>query len=139
MNIMDEEGKMRLDKLGLYLTEANKEHTSFTCTFSNLTSVLLKHINILVLNDRSEKRRNESNSLPNLNASFDALPNLGEAVNTGSVLSTSIRDDYDYDGALFYILFILFWYGFFVILLIIIQTKMSHMDQFEFSDDPRGL
>jgi len=50
-----------------------------------------------------------------------------------------LKNGYDYDGALFFLLFTLFWYSLFVIALLVIQTKKTEMDYFEDSDDPHEV
>ena len=50
-----------------------------------------------------------------------------------------LKDNYDYDGALYFLLFSLFWYSLFVVALLIIQTKKTEVDYFEDSDDPHEM
>ena len=44
---------------------------------------------------------------------------------------SSIRSDYDYDEALVYLIFILFWYSLAVVALICTQTKKSELQYLE--------
>jgi hypothetical protein len=130
--------KKTLNLLNDYLNEANNQGNAFNCESTNLSSVLLKHINIIVFNDKIES--NENNVVDLFASSIDVNSTLYENITNDSISSFSnIRSDYDYTGAFYYILYILIWYGLFVIILIIIQTKMSNLDEFEFSDDPRDI
>jgi hypothetical protein len=126
-----------LTLLNDYLNEVNNQGNIFNCESTNLSSVLLKHINIIVLNDKAESNENNVNLF---DTSIDLNSTLYENITNDSNSSFSnLRNDYDYSGAFYYILYILIWYGLFVIILIIIQTKMSNLDEFEFSDDPRDI
>ena len=126
-----------LNLLNDYLTEVNSQGNTFNCELKNLSSVLLKHINIIVLNDKIESNENNVNLF---DSTIDLNSTLFDNTTNDSITSFSnIRNDYDYSGAFYYILYILIWYGLFVIILIIIQTKMSNLDEFEFSDDPRDI
>jgi hypothetical protein len=58
---------------------------------------------------------------------------------TSNTNEINLKDEYDYEGALFFILFTVFWYSLFVIALLIIQTKKTEMDYFEDSDDPQEM
>jgi hypothetical protein len=58
---------------------------------------------------------------------------------TSNTNEINLKADYDYEGALFFILFTVFWYSLFVIALLIIQTKKTEMDYFEDSDDPQEI
>ena len=53
--------------------------------------------------------------------------------------ASSDLPNYDYSGALCFIIFILVWYSLFVICLIVVQTKNTEMDYFEDSDDPQEV
>lgn len=95
-------------------------YNSFNCEAKNVTSLLLKELNIILID--SAKIENLS-----LNASNETEP------------ASTTENDYDYQGALVYIFFILFWYAVFIIALVVIQTKKSALEYYEDSDDPQEL
>lgn len=135
--------KKTLDLLGLYLDEANKQQKSFNCELTNSSSIFLKHINIIVFDNKENETqlvdpRNVKTVLDETTASTTTTtgPNGSDWLHH---VSYHMRDDYDYDGALSYILIILMWYSIFVMILIILQTKMSDSNDFEYSDDPRDV
>ena len=49
----------------------------------------------------------------------------------------NLKNNYDYEGAIFFIIFTLIFYGLFVVGLLYILNQNSEADYFENSDDPR--
>jgi hypothetical protein len=99
---------------------------SLNCELRNISSTLfLKPVNIILLNDAIQNEKSTTSQTPQ-------NENL-----TTSVASTTprLREDYDYTGALVYIVFILFWYAVFVIILLVIQTKKTEIEYYEDDDD----
>jgi hypothetical protein len=93
-----------------------------SCESRNLTSALLKNINVIVL---------QSETPPHLSKVVAAAA-AESAASNDTTIKGILRDDYDYDGALIYIIFILLFYSISVVLMIIIQTKRSefyYMDE----------
>jgi hypothetical protein len=91
-----------------------------SCESRNLTSALLKNINVIVLNSETPP------DLSKVVAAAESAPS------NDTTIKGILRDDYDYDGALIYIIFILLFYSISVVLMIIIQTKRSefyYMDE----------
>lgn len=105
-----------LNKTVEYLVEKlfnNNTNLLLSCKSAN-TSSLLKDVNILI---------------------FDSFKsNLNEELEIKSEPS-SIRSDYDYDEALVYLIFILFWYSLAVVALICTQTKKSELQYLEDSQN----
>ena len=139
--------------LGQYLSEAASggKHLSkpMRCELANQTTPSLFHyINIFVLdnnapNDFSAQQHVKYQAQHTHTTTPPSPPPTTTTTTTSTAslfavqqqLQTGQRDDYDYAGALTYILFILLWYGIFVIVLIIIQTKKSNLDEFVHDND----
>lgn len=96
------------------------------CELRNLSSVALRGINILVVN--------HSTIIENTNS--DATSTIVD--NTPAKPKGGIRDDYDYQEALIYIIFTLCFYSISVVLMILIQTKKSDFYYIDNGDDYDG-
>lgn len=105
-----------LNKTVEYLVEKlfnNNTNLLLSCKSAN-TSSLLKDVNILIF-DSFKSNLNEEPEL--------------------KIEPSSIRSDYDYDEALVYLIFILFWYSLAVVALICTQTKKSELQYLEDSQN----
>lgn len=105
-----------LNKTVEYLVEKlfnNNTNLLLSCKSTN-TSSLLKDVNILIF-DSFKSNLNEEPEL--------------------KIEPSSIRSDYDYDEALVYLIFILFWYSLAVVALICTQTKKSELQYLEDSQN----
>jgi hypothetical protein len=99
---------------------------SLNCELRNISSSLfLKPVNIILFNDEIRQDQSTTSQTP-------ISENLTTAVES---TTPRLRDDYDYTGALIYIVFILFWYAVFVIILLVIQTKKTEIEYYEDDDD----
>ena len=96
-------------------------YNSFNCEAKNVTSLLLKELNIILIDSA------KTTEYLSLDVSNETQP------------ASTTENDYDYQGALVYIFFILFWYAVFIIALVVIQTKKSALEYYEDSDDPQEL
>jgi hypothetical protein len=99
------------------------------CELANISSLLLKQINILILDNVLKISNNRSSSDSNPIAEDASL--ISGSNSTLKAASDAIRSDYNYTGALVYIVFILFWYSTAVVILIKMQTKNNDLYYFE--------
>lgn len=126
----------RIDKHYLTNVLSNLASTEkgFNCDPVNLTSVLLKNVNIIVLQSATAALT----SLTDSTTAGSSVEDRDEKAYNHTMfpgaapeIDTSRRSDYDYYGALVYIVFILFWYSVAVVILIKMQTQNKDVYYFE--------
>ncbi|CAF0955864.1 unnamed protein product [Brachionus calyciflorus] len=99
-------------------TEINRlKQNNFSCVSLNSSKILDKDLNFLILSPNYE--------IPQTN-----LDLVKEKSNYEPV-SNSTELEYDYQGSLFYILFVIFWYAICVICMIALQTKENDLEFYE--------
>ena len=91
----------------------------------NASSTLLKHVNIIIL-DSAAVSSSGSKSLASTTTTA-ATTVLGNATNETAGSNSPIRSDYDYNEAVLYIVFILFWYSSAVLMLMKMQSKNADL------------
>ena len=89
-----------------------------SCSVANLSSFLYgNNLNILYF-DKNFKSASE----PNPTIATTLLSELNNIKNE-SITQNYLRNDYDYDGAIFYIFIVMFWYSLLIVIFIGIDTK----------------
>ena len=107
-----------------YLAEKLLQTSSLVlnCESKNVSSLLLKDLNIFIVDGDFSTQQNANIEAENKSI-LDTTSNLG------------IRNDYEYNEALVYLIFTLIWYSVFVIALIFNQTKKSELQYLEDSQN----
>jgi hypothetical protein len=126
------------------LNDLSNLKDGLNCESNNLSSILLKSVNIILLESSSSSRLQcQKSSELNTFTTTSSLPLTAqsELVNSTSMLldhsstNSDLRSDYDYHGAFVYIVFIILWYAMSVVVLIVMQTRNNNIYYFENSYD----
>jgi hypothetical protein len=96
-----------------------------SCELANLSSLLLKQVNIILVKNLLMSNRSIISVEENASLTNDSNST------TSATADDAMRSDYSYTGALVYIVFILFWYSTAVVILIKMQTKNNDLYYFE--------
>lgn len=104
----------------------NANNYGLSCQFRNLSTITLRNYNILIVDNDLDRKLLDINKPPPTTTS----------TMTAAAEESGEHDDYDYNGALIYIIFILCFYSLSVLLMILIQTQRS---QFYYLDKSNGF
>ena len=119
--------------LSTYIEELSKLRNSFVCESVNHSSSFLKNVNIIIL----EGQKNFSTTNFDVSTRSSQVQFDNSTLNNNTVFEEKLREDYDYHGALAYIVFILIWYAISVIILINMQTRNNTVYYFENTFDSK--
>lgn len=103
----------------VYSSIMKLKNYGFSCELRNLSSLPCRNINLLFAADEPKSILQQT-TIPTTTTTTGVPRDIND-----------IREDYDYEGALIYIIFILCFYSLSVIMMIIIQTRKSefyHLD-----------